>query len=66
MGSVDKVLSELHVGGFSALAGEVPGLRPQKVSPSSWRPARERCKPVKGSRQHAEGLGFDGAMCALY
>lgn len=31
MGSVDGVLSELHAGGFTALAGEVPGLRPQKV-----------------------------------
>ncbi|KAL4427348.1 hypothetical protein ABPG77_003257 [Micractinium sp. CCAP 211/92] len=34
MGSVDKVLSELHAGGFTALAGEVPGLRPQKNEPT--------------------------------
>lgn len=35
MGEVDAVLRELHSGGFTALASDVVGLRPQKV----WRPA---------------------------
>jgi len=35
MGEVDATLRELHAGGFTALASDVVGLRPQKV----WRPA---------------------------
>ncbi|KAL4440264.1 hypothetical protein ABPG75_003265 [Micractinium tetrahymenae] len=34
MGSVDRVLGELHAGGYTALAGEVQGLRPQKNEPT--------------------------------